>query len=227
MKESFIKLHKKMLNWEWYSEPNTKSLFLHLLIISNYKDKEWKGQTIKRGQCVIGRKQLSKTLGMSEQQIRTSLDRLKSTNEITTKVTNKYTIVTVENYSSYQSKVDDSNQQNNQQNNQQITTPKEYKNNNNIYTTEFDVFYGQYPNPNNKAQTFSNWKKATKEHGNEEILQASKNYAIETSEREKQFKKTSSNFLGRDKFYLDYLPENYKPTARPKKNGLDDAFRGM
>lgn len=135
MKESFVKLHKKMLDWEWYSDSNTKSLFLHLLIIANYKDKSWKGITIKRGQCVVGRKQLSKTLGMSERQIRTCFDHLKSTNELTTKSTNKYTLITIEKYNDYQSNIGITDQQNDQQVDHPPTTPKEYKNNkNNIYT---------------------------------------------------------------------------------------------
>ena len=43
----WIKLHRKFLKWEWYSDINTKSLFLHLLLTANHKDKQWQGITVK------------------------------------------------------------------------------------------------------------------------------------------------------------------------------------
>jgi hypothetical protein len=58
---------------------------------------------ISRGQVVIGRKALAETLHLSEQQIRTALSKLISTNEITTKSTNHETIVTICKYDTYQS----------------------------------------------------------------------------------------------------------------------------
>lgn len=136
--KSFIKLHRRMLKWEWYDDINTKVLFIHLLLIANWEDKKWKGIVIKRGQVVAGRKKLSKETGLTEQQIRTSLNKLISTNEITSKTTNKYTLLTIEKYDVYQQKEEKNNTRNNQQlnqqitnnqptNNQQITTTKEYK----------------------------------------------------------------------------------------------------
>ena len=32
-----------MLDWEWYDDINTKVLFIHLLIKSNWKEKKWRG----------------------------------------------------------------------------------------------------------------------------------------------------------------------------------------
>jgi hypothetical protein len=80
-----------------------------------------KGIHINRGQLVTNRKELSERTGISEQSVRTCLDRLKSTSEITTKSTNKYTVVTLCNYDYYQGKKSETNQQNNQQTNQQLT----------------------------------------------------------------------------------------------------------
>lgn len=114
-----IQIHRKMIEWEWYSDVNTKSLFLHLLLTANWKKTSWKGITLERGQALFGRKSYAKILGISEQSIRTALDKLKSTSEVTTKSTNKYTVVSIINYELYQ--------QINQQPNQQLTTPKEYK----------------------------------------------------------------------------------------------------
>lgn len=123
----WIKLWTKFREWGWYSDGITKDLFIELLLTANFEDKEWKGIIIKRGQTITGRKQLSKILGFSEQSIRTSLTKLKSTNEITIKTTNKYTVVTIINFDKYQPST---NKSTNHQptTNQQLTTPIDNKN---------------------------------------------------------------------------------------------------
>ena len=68
----------------------------------DFYDGKWMGRTIKAGQVVIGTNQMAKELGFSRQQIRTAINKLKSTNEITTETTNKYTIVTLVNWEEYQ-----------------------------------------------------------------------------------------------------------------------------
>ena len=134
---SFVKLYRKFTGWEWYGDSNMVHMFIHLLINANYEARNWRGIEVKRGELVTGRKSLASELNMSEQQVRTCLNKLKSTNEITTKSTNKYTIITVCNYDSYQS-----NQQHHQPteqpttqptSNQQSTTPKESKNKRKVF----------------------------------------------------------------------------------------------
>ncbi len=98
----WIKLHRKMLDWEWYGDGNTFRLFVHLLLTANHKPQSWKGVVIGRGELATGRQSLSAQTGLSEQSVRTSLERLKSTNEITIKSTSKYSIVTIVNYDTYQ-----------------------------------------------------------------------------------------------------------------------------
>lgn len=137
MDKGFVKLFRKFTKWEWYSDINTKTLFLHLLLTANHEDKNWKGILIKRGQVITGRKKLSEETGLTEQNIKTSLKRLKSTNEITTKITNKYTIVTLVNWEKYQdydtrvtNKIPNKVTNNQPTTNQQLTTNN---NDNNIY----------------------------------------------------------------------------------------------
>ena len=117
----FIKLQRKILDWEWYNDIPAKTLFIHLLLKANFKDKKWKGYDIKRGQVLTGRKILSDEIGLSEQQTKTALRKLQATNEITIKATNKFSIITLVNYSLYQDKKTDSNQLNNQLKEQQAT----------------------------------------------------------------------------------------------------------
>lgn len=130
----WIKIHRSFDKWEWRDDPHMVSLFLRLLTEANFEDKKWHGQTIKRGQLIFGRKQWSEKTGFSPQTLRTCIERLKSTSEITSQSTNKFTIITIVKYEEYQSEPEASTSQStsnltNDQptNNQQTTTPKEYK----------------------------------------------------------------------------------------------------
>lgn len=99
----WIKLHRKIIDWEWFSTNDMLKFFLYLILKANHKDSKFQGHIIKRGQLIIGRKKLAETLNLSEQSIRTCITRLKSTSEITIKSTNKFSIITVCKYELYQS----------------------------------------------------------------------------------------------------------------------------
>lgn len=120
-KKGFIALQRSILEWEWYNDIPTKTLFIHILLKANFKDKNWQGHLVKRGELITGRKQLSQETGLSEQQTKTALKKLQSTNEITIKATNRFSIVTLVNYGLYQDKKEASNQPTNQPEEQQTT----------------------------------------------------------------------------------------------------------
>ena len=125
--QGWVKIHRTIQSWEWYNDSKMVHLFLHLLLSANHKDGSWRGIDVKRGQLIFGRKTASERTGISEQSIRTCLERLKSTNEITIKSTNKYSILTICKYEDYQLKEDESTSKlTNKQpaTNQQSTTNK-------------------------------------------------------------------------------------------------------
>lgn len=111
MSEGYIKLHRKMLEWEWYDDANTKVVFLHLLFTANWCEREWRGIAIKPGQLITGRKRLAEELGLSERAVRTALEKLSKTGEISLATTNRWTLVTIEKWSQYQLGDDGSDQQ--------------------------------------------------------------------------------------------------------------------
>jgi len=111
MNTGWILVYRKLLEWEWYNDPNTLRVFLHLLLKANHKAKKWQGTLIQTGQLITGRLKLVEELKLSERQIRTALEHLKSTNEITIKTTSQYSIITINNWNQYQQK----DQQNAQQ----------------------------------------------------------------------------------------------------------------
>ena len=97
-----IKLHRSIMSWEWYKEPNTMRLFIHCLLKAQYQDSKFKGLTIKRGSFITGRNVLGQELGLTPQQVRTILNKLKDTEEINISSTTRGTLIEVVNYESYQ-----------------------------------------------------------------------------------------------------------------------------
>jgi len=119
--EGYIKFHRSILNWEWWHDINVFRLFTYLLLKANHKAKSWRGINIKRGQLITSLPSLEKQTGLSVQQIRTALMKLKSTGELTEQSTNKYRLITLVNYCEYQGTDKDSNRQKNIQDNRQST----------------------------------------------------------------------------------------------------------
>lgn len=135
MDETWIKIYRKFLEWEWYDDINTKCLFLHLLLTASNADKKWHGMTVQRGQVITSLDSLHEDLGLSVRQIRTSLEKLKSTGEVTSKATNKFRVITICKYDSYQDskvyndkQIDKQATSKRQADDKQATTSKEYKN---------------------------------------------------------------------------------------------------
>lgn len=115
----YIKLYRKMLEWGWYDDTNTKVVFLHLLLTANYKDTEWHGIPLKRGDVVTSIHKLATDLKLSDQNVRTALSHLKLTGEITSKPHTKFSIISIKNYNQYQ---EDNTQANEQLTSNQRTT---------------------------------------------------------------------------------------------------------
>lgn len=99
----FISLYRSILNWGWYSDHNTKEVFIHLLLTVNYLPGEWKGKRIEVGQRVTSYQKLADELHLSVKEIRTALRHLQETGEVACESTSQYTVITVKNYSEFQS----------------------------------------------------------------------------------------------------------------------------
>lgn len=132
----WIKLHRSLIEWEWYDDKNALILLIHLLVTVNYEDKKWKGILIKSGSRVTSWETLKNEITcMSIQQIRTAMDKLEVSGEITRSSTNKYQVVSLVKWDKLQHLEMLDNNQNNtpitikqQSNNNQITTTKEVYN---------------------------------------------------------------------------------------------------
>jgi len=142
----WIKLHRQILEWEWYSDNNCFRLFTHLVLKANYKQKRFKGIELKKGSIVTSRDILARETGLSSQQIRTALNKLISTNEVTSVTSSQGTIIQIVNYEKYQV---ETNEITNEQptDNQRVTTNnKVKKEKKEINTFEASLFeYGFNP----------------------------------------------------------------------------------
>jgi len=150
---TWISIHRKFRDWQWYKNINVKTMFLHLLLKANFKDNYWRNILIKRGQTLTSVEHLAEETGLTVQQTRTALSKLKSTNEITIKSTNKYTLITIEKYDFYQknnknvtNKLTNNVTNNQQTNNKQVTTNN--NDNNNIYLFLFNKYKAKIENQN-------------------------------------------------------------------------------
>lgn len=104
----FVLLYRKFREWEWYTDTKTKAVFLELLLTANFKDGNFRGTPVPRGSVVTSIHNLSTALNLSEREVRTALNHLKMTGEVTIKTTSKFSIITIKNYAQYQ----DSDKQN-------------------------------------------------------------------------------------------------------------------
>jgi hypothetical protein len=135
----WIKLHRQLIDWEWYSDPNVVRLFIHCLLKANHSQKTWRGIKIEKGQFVTSMNKLSNELELSVQKVRTAIDKLIITKEIQSKSTNKFTIITICKYDDYQcagaeKNIPQTDKYNS--NNMLLTTTKNNKNNNNEISFE-------------------------------------------------------------------------------------------
>jgi len=94
----------------------------------------WGDVKVKRGQLIFGRKKCAENTGISEQSLRTCIDKLKSTNEITSVTSSQGTIIEVVNYEKYQLSTNETTEEQ-PTSNQRATTNKNDKKENkeNIY----------------------------------------------------------------------------------------------
>lgn len=132
MNTGWFKLHRKIIDTSFYCKPLTCHLAIHLLMIANTEDKEtfFNGQFIKvkRGECIVGRNKLSRDTGLSEQEIKTASKHLLNCHFITSKSTNRYTLISILKYDDYQGKQTAEQPAEQPATNQQPTTSKELKN---------------------------------------------------------------------------------------------------
>ena len=140
IENGYIRLHRTITGWRWYKDGNVLRLWLHLLLNANHEQREFHDSIIGRGEQVTSLKALSESTGLSIQEVRTALGKLKRTGEILVNSNRHFTIVSILNYDKFQSDSADKQQTVNTQstnkqqtvNSQSTTSEKEKKAKNTI-----------------------------------------------------------------------------------------------
>lgn len=122
----FVKMHRQMVDWEWYTDVVVKTVFIHCIFRANYKDTEWRGIKIKRGQFITSYANLAEECGITVSQARRAISALCSTGEITHKPHARFSMITVLKYNLYQT----DNKVNNKENNKLATSSQQQIKNN-------------------------------------------------------------------------------------------------
>ena len=94
----FVKISDNLPNWAWYGDNNTLLVYIRLLLGATWRDTDYQNITLKRGQIATTLPKIAKENGITERQVRTILDRFKSTGKITVERTSKFSIITLIEY---------------------------------------------------------------------------------------------------------------------------------
>lgn len=193
----YVRIYRSFLNWEWYDDANTMRVFLHLILTANWEPKKWHGITIERGQRVYSRSKLAAELKMSERSVRTALNHLISTGEVTNQTTPQYSIITIKNYELYQQSTSETT-------NDRPTGPNMPET---PMDTEMngDIFQNQH-NKNSKNSTNETTSKTTNDSPHESLEN------LETGEAKRPAKRPTT----------DQPPTNDRPQLKKDKESNKD-----
>lgn len=109
----YIKLNRNLLRWEWFDNNAALLVLVRLTLKAAWRDTEYQGVTLKRGQVITSLREIANENHITEQQTKTALSHLEATHKITREATKKFSIITLLDYDCFF--------ENNTQNNQQTT----------------------------------------------------------------------------------------------------------
>jgi len=113
--DTFVKLYRSLLDWEWYHDDRCVRLLIHLLLNARYEAGRWRGLDLMPGQIPTSSVSLSEQLGWSRSAVNRTLDKLKSSGEVNTKSDSKWTLVTLVNWEKWQGSLTNAGHQTGQQ----------------------------------------------------------------------------------------------------------------
>jgi hypothetical protein len=164
--DGYIKLYRKSIENGWLKNGDLWRFWCYCLLKATHKKTTvvvgWQQIELEPGQFIFGRRVAAEDLGMSERKIRTCHHALETMENVTSKTTNKFSIISIVNWDIYQQ----TEYQNDQQNDQQATSRRpagdhiqEHKNKRiNTYSPEFEQFYAAYPKKRDPDRAWKSWK---------------------------------------------------------------------
>lgn len=227
-----IFIDRKILNWEWYQDLNTKSLFIHLMLTANWKPSRFMGVEIQRGERAASIRTLSEETGISERSVRTALNHLKSTGELTIKRHSKFSVVTLINYSRYQTAdkqaVNQVTSERQATDNNRINIKKKEvkKYNNTLGQNEaennlFNSFWEAYPKKVAKQAAEKAWKKLNPDKELTEAIIS----ALSVQKNSPQWTKDNGQYIPHPATWLN--GRRWEDAPEPQENTSEDYSYGV
>lgn len=141
---SFIKIHREIIEHPCFINATDFKIFSWLLLKANYKDssvglktgRSMQSVSLKRGQLLFGRHAAEMELNIDGSTIYKSLQRLDKWECISQQSNNQYTLITIVNYDTYQSNIDESVTSKEQVSNSKVTSKEQVSN---TYKEEIEV----------------------------------------------------------------------------------------
>lgn len=99
---TYIKLFRKITEWEHYTDGNTMRLFLHLLLMAVHDKHYVQGIPLSRGQYYNSTRGLAEQLDLCKNSVTKSISILRESGEIMTEKFGQGTIFTIVHYDEYQ-----------------------------------------------------------------------------------------------------------------------------
>ena len=236
----WIKLHRKLLKNPIFYKPELLQLFIYCLLSAGHEEKRiifnGKEEVIPKGSFIAGRKVLAKSLKQSESMIYRNLKILTDISILSQKSNNRFTLISVVNYSVYQGAENDNeqlanNKRTTSEHKQELKELKELKNKElkhmcdspDLYSPDFESFWKAYPNSKNKKGAYKTYLAALKGDSRinkatpEQLLRSAKRYAEEVKGKDPQYILHATTFLGPQERWFEY--------DKPLKNSNGETLR--
>lgn len=217
MNRGFIKIWRCIEDSGLIQNASALQLAMWCLLKSSHKRrKQIIGTTpveLMPGQFIFGRKAAAKDLKTTEQKIRTSLNLLKNIDFLTINPTNKYSVITIVNWDTYQGTQPTTNQQPNQvltsnqpaPNHKQECKKEIKKEKETPVPDDFDTFWNLYAKKKDTAKCKAKWKNISKKD-KEAIFETLHLYLAATPD--KQYRKNPLTYLNGEIWKDDFTPES-------------------
>lgn len=164
----FIVIDRKLLEWKYTQFPYAMALWIHILLKANWRDGWFMGVAIPRGSFATSMQNLANETGMEVHTVRKWLKRFEDDGQIELKPTNRFTVIKVLNYSTYQDIPDDwyskqdskpdseqSSKQDSKQSSNNLTKKQSNKETNNTYTAEAKLVIDYFNRKTGKALKYT------------------------------------------------------------------------
>ena len=189
---------------DWYTDPIARAVFIDLLLQACWKDEVIRGEQLKRGQLVTSLAEIASKNGIKPSHARSILSRIERTNDIASRSTSKFRIITV---ICFDCESDDSKAESKQTastptgteqsyiiiNNKQVeerkTTPAQTRES--LSDERFDLFWQAYPKKQNKGGAKKAWSRIKPTAELFEKIMA----ALELAKKSEQWRKDKGQFI--------------------------------